>query len=73
MQPLPPCTTDGLINLCNPAPVYTFGIPWFQIQLPNLIWFGLVVIIIVLALFLPFPGREVDFNGYQRPGEENEP
>ena len=73
MPPLPPCTTEALINLCAPAPTYTFGIPWFLIQLPNLIWFGLAALFVVLGLFLPFPAKEVDFTGYQRPGEEGEP
>lgn len=72
MPPIPPCTTEGLINLCTPAPTYTFGIPWFLIQLPNLIWFGLAALLVVLGLFLPFPAKEIDFTGYQRPGEEGE-
>jgi hypothetical protein len=72
MPPFPPCTTTGLINLCTPAPVYNFGISWFLIQLPNLIWFGLVILFVVLSIFLPFPSREVDFTGYEEPGERNE-
>lgn len=73
MPPIPSCTAAGLFDLCTPAPVYTFGIPWFLIQLPNLIWFGLVLLFVVLGLFLPFPAKEVDFTGYQRPGEGSEP
>ncbi len=72
MPPLPPCTTTGLINLCAPAPTFTFGTSWFLIQLPNLIWFGIVLLLLVLALALPLPAREVDFTGFERPGERNE-
>jgi hypothetical protein len=72
MPPIPPCTTTGLIDLCAPAPIYHFGIPWFSIQLPNLIWLGLVLLFVILCLFLPFPSKEVDFTGFEQPGERNE-
>jgi hypothetical protein len=72
VPPLPPCTTTGLVNLCGVAPAYTLGISWFLITLPNVIWFGIVALFVVLSLFLPFPAKEVDFSGYERPGEEAE-
>lgn len=72
MPPLPPCTTTGLINLCSPAPTYSLGTSWFLIQLPNVIWFGLVILFVILSFLLPFPAKEVDFTGYERPGERNE-
>ncbi len=72
MPPLPPCTTTGLINLCAPAPVFTLGIPWLLLQLPNVIWFGLAALFVVLSLVLPFPSKEVDFTGYEVPGEASE-
>lgn len=65
--PLPECTTTGLLNLC--APSYVINWPsWFYLQVPNLIWFLLVLTLIVAGIFLPFRTTEVDTTGYQRPG-----
>lgn len=69
MPPLPPCATTGIINLCAPAPIYNWP-SWFYIQLPNLIWFGAVVVLLVLGMLLPFPSREVDTTGYVAPEGE---
>ena len=63
MPPLPPCETTGLINLCAPAPIYNWP-DWFYIQLPNLIWYGVVGALLLLGMLLPFPSREVDTTGY---------
>ncbi len=69
MPPFPPCETTGLINLCAPAPIYNWP-SWFFIQLPNVIWLGMVVVVLVLGIFAPFPSREVDTTGYDvREGE----
>jgi hypothetical protein len=64
MPPLPPCETTGLINLCAPAPIYNWP-SWFYIQLPNLIWFGFVALLFVLALIVPFPSKAIDTAGYE--------
>jgi hypothetical protein len=66
MPPFPPCETAGLINLCAPAPIITNG-SWFTLQWPNLIWYGVIVLLLVLGIFIPFPGREVDTTGYEYP------
>lgn len=69
-NPLPPCETTGLINLCPPAEVFTAGAkvdqgaPWFLIQEPNLIWFLVVIALVVVGILLPFPTREIDTKGY---------
>jgi hypothetical protein len=63
MPPFPPCETTGLINLCAPAPVYNWP-SWFFIQLPNLIWYGAVALLLIVGMLLPFPSREVDTTGY---------
>jgi hypothetical protein len=63
MPPFPPCETTDLINLCAPAPIYNWP-SWFYIQLPNVIWYGVVLLLLVLGMFLPFPAREVDTTGY---------
>jgi hypothetical protein len=65
--PLPPCTTTGLINMCDPA--YVINWPsWFFLQVPNLIWFLMVLALVVAGIFLPFRTTEVDTAGYTRPG-----
>jgi hypothetical protein len=66
----PPCETGGVINLCAPAPVISaWG--WFVLQVPNLIWFAAVGLLLVLGMFLPFPARELNVTGYQLPsGDE---
>ncbi|MFN8471169.1 MAG: hypothetical protein U0822_03020 [Anaerolineae bacterium] len=69
MPPLPPCETTGLINLCAPALVINWP-SWFYIQVPNVIWFGLVLLLLVLGIFLPFPAREIDTTGYDVPKGE---
>jgi hypothetical protein len=66
MPPFPPCETSGLINLCNPAPVLTNG-SWFTMQWPNIIWYGLIVVLLLIGIFVPFPGGEVDTDGYEYP------
>jgi hypothetical protein len=63
MPPFPPCETTGLINLCAPAPIYNWP-SWFFIQLPNLIWYGVVALLLIAGMLLPFPSREVDTTGY---------
>ena len=39
----------------GPAPYYQWG--FIQISLPNLVVIGVMVLIFVLALVLPFPGH----------------
>lgn len=39
----------------NPAPYYHWG--FIEISLPNLIVIGLMIVIFILALLLPFPGH----------------
>lgn len=62
---LPPCTTPGIIDLCEPSKLITAGshidqgAAWFSIQQPNLIWFLLVLALFVIGIFLPFPTKEV--------------
>lgn len=63
--PIPPCTTTGLIDLCQPAATIIAGAkvdggqPWFLIQIPNLIWFITLVTLIVLAIVVPLPTRPI--------------
>jgi len=64
MPPLPPCETTGLINLCAPAHIFNWP-SWFYLQLPNAIWIGLVLLLFVVFLFLPFPANEIDTTGYE--------
>ncbi|MFN8485784.1 MAG: hypothetical protein U0768_22315 [Anaerolineae bacterium] len=69
MPPLPPCETTGLINLC--APAFVFNWPsWFYLQLPNAIWFGLVLLLLILGILLPFPTKAIDTTGYDVPKGE---
>jgi hypothetical protein len=69
MPPFPPCETTGIINLCTPAPIYNWP-SWFFIQLPNVIWFGVVGVLLIAGIFLPFPGKEIDTTGYEVPEGE---
>ena len=69
MPPFPPCETTGLINLCAPAPIYNWP-SWFFIQLPNVIWLGVMLGLLILGIFLPFPSREVDTTGFDAPEGE---
>lgn len=39
----------------GPAPYYQWG--FIQISLPNLVVIGVMVLVFVLALVLPFPGH----------------
>jgi len=63
---IPPCQTIGLIDLCAPATTIVAGAkvdvgqPWFLIQVPNLIWFATLSALIVLAMLVPLPTREID-------------
>ena len=50
----------GLFDLSSPAPVIQAG--WFLITLPNLIWFGLALVIFLLALAIELPTKPVDFS-----------
>jgi hypothetical protein len=73
MPPLPPCTTTGIINLCNPAPYLSIPLQSPQtwvLTIPNLIWFLLVLLLLVLGIFLPFKQKDFDTEGYEIPGEE---
>ncbi len=63
MIPLPPLDALSLLDLSAPAP-YGNWPSWYYLQLPNAIWYGVVVLLIVLFLFLPFPSRAVDARGY---------
>ncbi len=45
----------GIIDLDKPGHYIHWG--WFQISVANLLVIALMVIVFVLALFLPFPGR----------------
>ena len=62
---IPPCQSGGLIDLCQPAATLVagakvdFGQPWFLIQVPNLLWFLTLATLLVLAIVLPLPTREV--------------
>ncbi len=58
MTPMPPCETTGLVNLCEPASLVTAG-SWFTMQVPNLVWFLVLVGLFVAGLVLPFPGEDV--------------
>lgn len=69
MPPFPPCETTGLINLCAPAPMLNWP-SWFYLQLPNLIWLGLVGVLLILGIFMPFPAKEIDTQGYDVPKGE---
>jgi hypothetical protein len=59
VTPMPPCETTGLVNLCEPASLITAG-SWFTMQVPNLMWFLALLVIVVGGLVLPFPARELD-------------
>jgi hypothetical protein len=43
------------VNLNHPAHYIHWG--WFQISVANLIVIVLMLVVFVLALFVPFPGR----------------
>jgi hypothetical protein len=49
----------GLVDLCEPAHLITAG-SWFVIQVPNLVWFIALLVLMVLGILLPFPTVEVD-------------
>ena len=65
MAQFPQSETIGLFNLTAPAPVIEAGARidsghgWFTLQVPNMIWFLAVLLLIVVAMFLPFPAHEV--------------
>jgi hypothetical protein len=64
-SPIPPCTTTGLIDLCQAATTIVAGAkvdggqPWFLIQVPNLIWFVALATLLVLAIVVPLPTRPI--------------
>lgn len=64
MIPLPPLQWLSLFDLSHAAPYLNWP-SWFYLQLPNAIWFGVVLVLIVVFLFLPFPGHPVDTTGYE--------
>ena len=57
----------GLVDLCGPARLITAG-SWFVIQVPNLVWFVALLVLMVLGILLPFPTEEVDVSS-TGPGE----
>jgi len=59
MNPVPSCETVGMFDLCAPARVLTLG-DWFVVQLPNLLWFSAVLVLVVAGIFVPFPTRAVE-------------
>ncbi len=63
MPPLPPCEANGLINLCAPAPIWNWP-SWYYLQLPNAIWYGVALLLLVLGIFLPFPTKRLDTTGF---------
>jgi hypothetical protein len=68
---IPPCETIGLIDLCAPAATIVGGAkvdvgqPWFLIQVPNLLWFVALALLIVLAIAIPMPSKAIDTTGYK--------
>jgi hypothetical protein len=48
--------TAGLVPMGNPGPYLHWGV--IQISLANLIVILLMVLVFVVALFAPFPGRK---------------
>jgi hypothetical protein len=66
--PLPPLASLSLLHLSAPAPYLNWP-SWYYLQLPNAIWYGILLLLIVLFLFLPFPSRAVDTEGYDVDGE----
>lgn len=72
MPPVPICETLGLLNLCPPAAV--FNTPsWFYLSAPNAIWIGIVILLIVLGIFLPFPVKTLDLPENELEGAETAP
>jgi len=45
----------AVVNLNHPAHYIHWG--WFQISVANLVVIVLMLVVFVLALFIPFPGR----------------
>ncbi|HXY71493.1 MAG TPA: hypothetical protein VEM41_03030 [Actinomycetota bacterium] len=45
----------AMVNLDHPAHYVHWG--WFQISTANLVVILLMIVVFVLALFVPFPGR----------------
>jgi hypothetical protein len=68
MNPLPPCETVGVVDLCAPGHLLTGG-TWFTLQVPNLIWFLAVFALVVGGIFLPFPTRRVEPGPVRAPAE----
>jgi hypothetical protein len=64
---MPPCETTGLVNLCEPATLITAG-SWFTMQVPNLVWFLSLAVLVVGGLFVPFPTREIPAAVLEREG-----
>jgi hypothetical protein len=67
--PMPPCTSTGLIDVCGVGSFLTGGSgDWFTLQVSNLVWLVILVLLIAVAIALPFPTRPVDYSGYGEPG-----
>jgi len=47
--------STAIVNLNHPAHYIHWG--WFQISVANLLVIVLMLVVFVLALFVPFPGR----------------
>ncbi len=68
---IPPCETIGLIDLCAPAATIVGGAkvdvgqPWFLIQVPNLLWFVTLALLVVLAIAIPMRTKAIDTTGYK--------
>ncbi|MFN8623598.1 MAG: hypothetical protein U0869_22895 [Chloroflexota bacterium] len=57
-----------MVDLCGVGAFISNG-SWFTIQVSNLIWFGILALIIVLAIAIPLRNRVVDYTGYPGPGD----
>jgi len=66
--PLPPLDSLSVFHLNAPAPYLNWP-SWFYIQLPNVVWFGVALVIFLACLFVPFPSKAVDSSGYDVSGE----
>jgi phosphotransferase system glucose/maltose/N-acetylglucosamine-specific IIC component len=54
---MPPCESSGLIDLCGVGAFIQQG--WFTLQASNLVWYVVLVVLIVLAIAIPFPTRTI--------------